>query len=109
MNSSLDDAVRALGWYRQFCKIVLMFVISNIEHFVNHSNRDSASIQHGRNNRTDFRKQLVDEYRLAYNLMIKNAPPNSYVHVLTTLGVYQSIYSTTCIADIINGPIDITQ
>jgi IS5 family transposase len=28
---SLGDAVRALGWYRQFREIVLMFAISNIE------------------------------------------------------------------------------
>ncbi len=28
---SLGDAVRALGWYRQFREIVLMFTISNIE------------------------------------------------------------------------------
>jgi len=28
---SLGDAVRALGWYRQFREIVLMFAITNIE------------------------------------------------------------------------------
>ena len=28
---SLGDAVRALGWYRQFREIALMFAISNIE------------------------------------------------------------------------------
>ncbi len=28
---SLGDAVRALGWYRQFREIVLMFAIANIE------------------------------------------------------------------------------
>ena len=28
---SLGDAVRALGWYRQFREIVLMFAIINIE------------------------------------------------------------------------------
>ncbi len=28
---SLDDAVRALGWYRQFREIVLMLAITNIE------------------------------------------------------------------------------
>jgi hypothetical protein len=28
---SLGDAVRALGWYRQFREIVLIFAISNIE------------------------------------------------------------------------------
>jgi len=28
---SLGDTVRALGWYRQFREIVLMFAISNIE------------------------------------------------------------------------------
>ena len=31
MKRSLGDAVRALGWYQQFRKIVLMFAISNIE------------------------------------------------------------------------------
>jgi len=44
---SLGDAVRALGWYRQFREIVLMFAITNIEpHCVNRCNRDSAPIQH---------------------------------------------------------------
>ena len=28
---SLGDAVRALGWYRQFREIVLMFTLTNIE------------------------------------------------------------------------------
>ena len=28
---SLGDAVRALGWYRQFREIILMFAITNIE------------------------------------------------------------------------------
>jgi len=28
---SLGDAVRAMGWYRQFREIVLMFAITNIE------------------------------------------------------------------------------
>jgi hypothetical protein len=28
---SLGDAVRVLGWYRQFREIILMFAISNIE------------------------------------------------------------------------------
>ena len=28
---SLGDAVRALGWYRQFREIVLMFAITNKE------------------------------------------------------------------------------
>ncbi|ELY77565.1 transposase IS4 family protein [Natrinema gari JCM 14663] len=28
---SLDDAVRALGWYRQFRETVLMFATSNSE------------------------------------------------------------------------------
>ncbi|MDB9281796.1 IS5/IS1182 family transposase, partial [Halorubrum ezzemoulense] len=28
---SLGDAVQALGWYRQFREIVLMFAITNIE------------------------------------------------------------------------------
>jgi hypothetical protein len=28
---SLDDAVRAQAWYREFREIVLMFAISNIE------------------------------------------------------------------------------
>lgn len=28
---SFGDAVRALGWYRQFYEIVLLFAISNIE------------------------------------------------------------------------------
>jgi IS5 family transposase len=31
MNRSLGDAARALSWYRQFRKIVLMFAVSNIE------------------------------------------------------------------------------
>jgi hypothetical protein len=43
----LGDTVRALGWYRQFREIVLMFAISNIEPSVSHSNRDPATIQHG--------------------------------------------------------------
>ncbi len=28
---SLGDAVRVLGWYRQFREIILMFAISNVE------------------------------------------------------------------------------
>jgi len=42
---SLGDAVRALGWYRQFREIVLMFTIINIEQLCEHCNCDSASIQ----------------------------------------------------------------
>ncbi|KAB7519434.1 transposase [Halosegnis rubeus] len=49
---SLGDAVRALGWYRLFREIVLMFAISNIELLCGYCNRDSASIQLGKKNST---------------------------------------------------------
>ena len=47
LKRSLDDAGRALGWYRQFHGVVLMFAISNISHCLKRSNRDSGPIQHG--------------------------------------------------------------
>jgi len=46
LKRSLGDTVRALGWYQQFGKIVLMFAITNIEHCVSPCDRDLAPIQH---------------------------------------------------------------